>query len=396
MVIKALQVKSKNLGALIHKANFKLMLIYVLLLTLSVSCTEENNTKLKNKNSNTSETLSAINKKPNAANFKANIAREIGKEVLSVLQDKNGNYWLGTNNGVYCYDGKTLIVFTTKDGLFQNQVQDIQEDDLGNIWFTTGGFGVSYFDGEKITSLTLKNNIPTNTSLEQNWKINKGDLWFNAGGGAFRHYKDSFTYSPFPKPDFDSKYSPKPPYEYSAYGVYSSLKDKNENIWFGTQAMGVCKYDGKRFTWFTEEGLRGPAVLALFEDKNGNIWFGNNGNGLFCYDGKTLTNITEKNGLSNPEFVKTGKSGPGTLARVWAINEDNTGTLWIGTGDAGIWCYDGKNLINYSTIHNLPINAIETIYKDKKGHLWFGTNGDGVYVFNGLSFKKFTPNESLF
>lgn len=39
----------------------------------------------------------------------------------------------------------------------------------------------------------------------------------------------------------------------------------------------------------------------------------------------------------------------GTLARVWTINEDNNGNLWIGTIDACVWRYDGKNLTNYTT-----------------------------------------------
>ncbi|MFN8346328.1 MAG: two-component regulator propeller domain-containing protein [Spirosomataceae bacterium] len=146
------------------------------------------------------------------------------------------------------------------------------------------------------------------------------------------------------------------------------------------------------FTWFTEKGLASPAVLGLFEDKTGNIWFGNNGAGLFRYDGKILTNFTEEKGLGNKDFRVSGKSGPGTLARIYSINEDTTGNLWIGTVDAGVWRYDGNNLTNYTTKDGLTSNAVNTIYKDKKGDLWFGTDGNGVCKFNGLSFTKFIGN----
>lgn len=331
-----------------------------------------------------------LDKKTNNRDFKNNSTTEINKIVLSIFQDRNDNYWFGTNAGAYRFDGKSLILFTTKDGLFQNQIQEIQEDLLGNIYFGTGGFGVSVFDGKGFVSLQAKEYLRQKSPSKNNWKIEQGDLWFNAGGGAFRYYKDSLTYLPFPPLETDSKYSPHPAYQFSAYGVYSTMKDRRGNLWFGTQAMGVCRYDGKSFTWFTEKGLRGPAVLALFEDRNGIIWFGNNGKGLFRYDGTTLTNVTEEKGLSNPEFIKSGKVVPGTLARVWAINEDNNGNLFIGTGDAGVWRYDGRNLINYSTTDGLPFQAVETIYKDKKGELWFGTNGEGVYKFNGKIFTKFT------
>ena len=79
----------------------------------------------------------------------------IDKNIRSIFQDRQGNYWFGTNSaGVYRYDGKKLTHFNQKDGLADNQVIHIQEDDFGNIWFGTGGFYVSKFDGEKFTTLS--------------------------------------------------------------------------------------------------------------------------------------------------------------------------------------------------------------------------------------------------
>ena len=355
---------------------------------LMTSCNKQIKPKDEQKNTTVAEPKEkkTVETKIDLKNFKNNTATDIGNEVLSILQDRNNNYWFGTNQGVYCFDGKSLVLFTTDNGLYQNQVQKIQEDESGTIWFTTGGYGVNRFDGKKITTQTYNNN----DQLQNNWKIEPGDLWFYAGGGTFRYHNNSFTYLPFPNSKTDLRSTTKPPYQASAYGVYKTLKDRGGNLWFGTQAMGVCRYDGKSFTWLTEKGLQGPAVLALFEDRNGILWFGNNGKGLFRYDGKTLTNFTDEKGLSNPEFIKSGKEITRTLARVWSLNEDNAGNLWIGTGDSGIWRYDGTNLINYTAKDGLPNKGIETIYKDKKGELWFGTDGDGVYKFNGIRFTRFT------
>lgn len=307
------------------------------------------------------------------------------------MRDKNNNYWFGTyGEGVYRYDGKSLIQFTEKDGLSDNQIQTIQEDKSGNIWFGTGGFGVSSFDGQNFTTFANKESPQSGSSSDKDWKTEPNDLWFYAGGGAYRYNGNTFNYLPLPKTDFDTQYSQSPSNRLGPYGVYCILKDKKGNLWFGTQTMGVCRYDGKSFTWFNEKGLRGPAVLALFEDKNGKLWFGNNGNGLFRYDPVTdkLTNFTKEKGLSNDEFLKNGKQGPGTLARIYSINEDTNGDLWIGTIDAGVWRYDGKNLTNYTAKDGLTSNAVVTIYKDNQGELWFGTEA-GVCKFNGTSFTKF-------
>ena len=45
---------------------------------------------------------------------------------------------------MYRYDGKTLVNFTTKDGLDNNRIGGIQEDKAGNIYFTT-----SVCDGDR-------------------------------------------------------------------------------------------------------------------------------------------------------------------------------------------------------------------------------------------------------
>jgi ligand-binding sensor domain-containing protein len=313
-------------------------------------------------------------------------ATEIDRNIRSIFQDRSNNYWFGTNAaGVYRYDIKTLTQFTVKDGLPDNQVINIQEDDLGNIWFGSGTFRISKFDGKKITTLSHSPKITTGTTFD--WQSKNTDLWFYAGGGVFRYSNDAFDYLPFDPSSVNPQKNE--PFSLSRYGVYCILKDKQGNVWFGTQAAGVGKYDGKTLTWFKEKGLSGPAVLAIFEDSKGQLWFGNNGAGLFQYDGKSLTNFTEEKGLNNADFRASGKSGLGTLARVYAINEDNNGNIWIGTVDAGVWKYDGKNLTNYTTKDGLTSNAVNTIYKDKNGELWFGTDDHGICKFNGTSFTEF-------
>ena len=363
---------------------------YTLLLSISfASCNGQ--TKPENINNIETPQTSVPKKEFNINIFNANITTEIDQNMRSIFQDKNGNYWFGTNGaGVYRYDGKTLIQFTTKDGLSNNQVQSIQEDDFGNIWFGTGVFGVSSFDGKTFTTFTSKENLQFSNGFGSAWKIQQNDLWFYAGGGVYRYNSNSFVYLPLDNnSDFNSEHSQNLPYILSRYSVYSILKDKKGNVWFGTQAQGVCRYDGKSLTWFTEKGLSGSAVLGLFEDSRSNLWFGNNGAGLFRYDGKSLINFSEEKGLSNIEFKVSGKSAPRTIARVYTINEDNYRNIWIGTVDAGVWKYDGNNLTNYTTKDGLTSNAINIIYKDNKGELWFGTDGDGICKFNGKNFVKF-------
>jgi ligand-binding sensor domain-containing protein len=317
----------------------------------------------------------------------------IDRNIRSIFQDKSGTYWFGTNAaGVYRYDKKSLTRFTVKDGLADNQVQSIQQDGQGTIWFGTGAFGVSKFDGSQFTTCTTNNTLKITSGTDKDWQSKTSDLWFYAGGGVLRYSDPSLAYLPLDPSALHSTPQPNAPFTLSRYGVYSILKDKKGNLWMGTQAQGVCRYDGTSLTWFREKGLAGPAVLALFEDSKGNLWFGNNGSGLFRYDGTTLINFTVEKGLGNADFNIAGKSASGTLARVYSINEDLKGNIWIGTVDSGVWKYDGTSLTNYTTKDGLTSNAVNTIYRDNSGELWFGTDSNGICTFDGTSFTEFTPN----
>jgi ligand-binding sensor domain-containing protein len=307
----------------------------------------------------------------------------LGKNIGSLLQDKNNTYWFASNgDGVYRYDGKTIMHFTDKDGLCSNFVWTIQEDVNGHLWFTTRD-GVCRFDGVSFTNFaTIIRTAMT------------GVLHYRSGGLFFGHlngvcFFDGATFTNFTiHPD---TYRPETNDRSRPYSVYCSVADRSGNVWFGTQEKGVCRYDGTTFTYLTEKKLDAAAVRCIFQDREGRLWFGNNGAGLFRYDGITLRNITDEKGLGNPEFLKAKKvlDRPGTLARVWAINEDRDGNLWIGTIDAGVWKFDRKTLTNYTTKDGLSGNSIWAIYKDRKGELLFVTNGDAISTYNGHSFTSF-------
>ncbi len=320
--------------------------------------------------------------------FQDNVTNELDKNIRSIYQDVHNNFWFGTNDaGVYRYDGKILTRFTDKDGLCNNQVQSIQEDRQGNVWFGTGVFGVSRFDGKTFTTLNKEQGKQNSKEPGDYWKTKPDALWFYGGSGVYRYMDSSLSYLALDQPGINLQPG-NSPYRLSPFAVYSILKDRQGNIWLGTQSQGVCRYDGKALTWFREEGLEGSAVLGLFEDSKGNIWAGNNGSGLFRYEGKRFVNFTEEKGLGNKAFKTKGKSGPGSLARIYAVNEDNDGNLWIGTVDAGVWRYDGSMLTNYTIADGLTSNAVNTIYKDRQGVLWFGTDSEGICKFEGRRFSE--------
>ena len=108
--------------------------------------------------------------KGNFINFTENGGLE-NTSVTSILEDKAGNLWFGTelgsgdlneNGGLWRYDpsttlrtgGKSFTRFTRKDGLCHNGVFSIVEDTNGNIWVGTRNTGLCRFDGKTFTSFS--------------------------------------------------------------------------------------------------------------------------------------------------------------------------------------------------------------------------------------------------
>lgn len=91
---------------------------------------------------------------------KGNTVKELGENIMLVYQDAKNIYWFGSwEDGLYRYDGITMLHFTMKDGLPSNRIDEIREDKYGNVYFNTSE-GVSKFDGQHFAALT-KQKIPT-------------------------------------------------------------------------------------------------------------------------------------------------------------------------------------------------------------------------------------------
>lgn len=302
---------------------------------------------------------------------------EVGLSVRCIIQDAKNNLWIGTDGeGVFKYNGKTIIRYRDKQGLCSNYIWTITEAKDGTIWFKTRD-AICFYNGHVFNAVKLANPGPSV------YKPGLHDLIGN-------HYYDGANIFKIELPHT----SPLKNTSGQHYDIYSSFLDSKGNAWFGTASAGVCRYDGKTYTWLGNPELGAP-VRTIFEDSKGNIWIGNNGYGLFRYDGNKLTNLTKEHKLENPAFLKSNESKDGTMARVYAIGEDTEGKIWIGTIDTNIWMYDGKSIINYTNKGRLDSDAIWSIYRDKNNVLWFGTDGGGLYKLKGKSFMKLKVRRNL-
>lgn len=326
------------------------------------------------------KTIANNTEKLNVVVAKGDTVQELGSNIMVVYHDKKNVYWFGSwETGVYRYDGKTILHYTTKHGLPHNRIDEIKEDKSGNIYFN-GCYpfsAITKFDGKIFTILPVKAN--------NEWKLQFDDLWFkhpHESGQVYR-YDGSFLYK---------LQLPKPPKFSNPYEIYSIYEDSKGNIWFGTNPVGVCRYNGKSFDWITETDVTeldgGPAngVRSIIEDGNGYFWFNTE------YHYSVYDNATSNGQI----FYRRQKSigsldgkKDGNLKEYLSITKDNNNNLWIATYRNGVWKYDGTKITHYPVQFSSKDINIFSVYKDNNGELWLGTHENGALKFNGQSFEQF-------
>jgi len=299
--------------------------------------------------------------------------------VGSILQDREGNLWFGTSGRVSRYDGQTFTTFTTRNGLADNRVNSILQDREGNLWFSTYGGGVSRYDGKTWITFTAKDGLMSNSITRSIFQDREGHLWFGTQNGVSRY--DGKTWTTFTAKDGLANNT-----------VLSIFQDREGYLWFGTQD-GVSRYDGKTWVAFTTKGeLASNTVLSILQDREGYLWFGTNGGGLSRYDGNAWTTFTNETCL---------------------ILQDREGHLWFRVGGVvdrggGVSRYDragrrssessGMGTFTTFTMQDgLPSDQLGwfgSVFQDREGNLWFGTNS-GVSRYDGKTFTTFTTQDGL-
>ena len=312
----------------------------------------------------------------------------LSKNIMVVYQDKKNTYWFGSwEDGLYSYDGKTLLHYTTADGLPHNRIEEIKEDRTGSIYVTTS-LGVSKFEGSHFTTL------PVVDRSASEWKLDANDLWFKNGqeeDAVFRYDGEKLHTLKLPGTPAGDEWVRKHPFNPSPYAVYTIYNDSHGNVWFGTAALGACRYDGNYFQWISEEDVNelhnGPAngVRSIIEDKDGYFWF----NSTYRY------NVYGMQPTVNPLYGREKSIGnldgkkDSNLNEYLSIAKDKKDNLWIATYDDGIFQIKGKKIVRYPIQADGKDITAFYIYSDNSGNIWVGTHENGVYQFNGKAFKMF-------
>lgn len=87
------------------------------------------------------------------------------QRVRAIAEDKNGNLWFGTFEGLTYYNGREFVKMTRDNGLNQNRIRGITTDRNGDIWLATHFGGISRYSSDPFTRFGRKEGLPDDNIL---------------------------------------------------------------------------------------------------------------------------------------------------------------------------------------------------------------------------------------
>ncbi len=326
--------------------------------------------------------------------------------VNNIWQDQDGTIFVCTEKGISTLKKYKIQATIFPEVIQSNNVTSIIKDDDNNYWISTFASGVYKFDGTNYFHITENEGLSSNM-IYKCLQDNSGCIWISTDGGGVCEYTDDIFLHYNKSQGLSSDI------------VMSIIETNDGAMWFGTDGGGLNKLQNNSIVDFTNEmHFSSKRVLSLLEDKNYNIWIGTDGSGIFLYNKKvfkrpfpnlksnTIHAIHESQDgtlwFGTENGIYSTKDGSLSLIKgdvkgldetCWTITQDQDAVLWFGT-DYGILKYKNGQFVNYNKTDGLSSNAVICLVTDTLGNLWIGTD-NGISRFDGKSFIRYNIQDGL-
>ncbi|AXC10169.1 Membrane associated, signal transduction histidine kinase-like ATPase [Acidisarcina polymorpha] len=260
--------------------------------------------------------------------------------VSGFYEDREGNMWVATTEGIDCFRNERVTTFSTRQGLSANLVDSVLAAGDGTIWIGNLG-ALEYLRGDRLSSIQSKDGLPGQrvTSLLED---HAGRLWVGLEDRLYVYE--------------DGRFDPIRRSNNIAIGtVIAMTEDRETNVWaevIGSPAK-LLRIQGRE----VREELPAPgmpAATSLAADPKGGIWLGLVDGNLARYRQGRL------------ETFSPG-SAAGSQVREMLIRADGS---VLGATSSGLIEWKDGRLRTLTNQNGLPCNSLYGLVADNNNALW--------------------------
>ncbi|MES2129581.1 MAG: two-component regulator propeller domain-containing protein [Pseudomonadota bacterium] len=359
------------------------------------------------------------------------------ESVLTILQDRQGFMWFGTQAGLSRFDGYKMTVYKNDPAepgsIVDNYVISSCEDEQGRLWFgTRGGLvqlerasqkfisypeiatrgpsagnrainailrdgngklwlatsdGLRLFDPASGHFTALRHDAQDPASLGDD-RVNAlardahGNLWVGTNSGMERLAAGGSSFMHFPL-------DPQAPLDAKKASVLALSFGPDNTLWVGTSAglegWHVEGPEPQRRRYGAAEGMAPARILALYQDRDANLWVGTDVDGVKWRDTGSGRFVGFRHQLLDQHSLSDNQ--------INAIHVDHAGTLWVGSWYGGLSRVDlaSGGFERYAETpgnpDSLSSGRVRVIQGNGHGQLWLGTTGGGLDRLDPVSGK---------
>jgi ligand-binding sensor domain-containing protein len=369
------------------------------------------------------------------------------ESAVNALYQEGERVWIGTENGICYFDGKSIkypvdkgepfranikafypseneLLILTKEKIYSYKNQgiqlyfepndrsvnffDIERMSDGNFLLATKGMGLAVLESTKTLRTMLEDEALKDVTITGITKDKKGRYWCSSRFGFYVVDQNKLHH-------FDERNGLKTP------DIRDILSDNEGNIWLATYGSGMQKFTGQAFyAYTTDEGLSSDAIMSITQDTDGTFWFSTFDKGVCHLEGASVeqmmfddqggnnrmwTSVTDNKGLvwfgssfglfamQNGKLKSYAEHDSLLDPMVISLNEDSKGRLWIGTAKGVNFMQEGV-LRTMTNVAGSPQSRVRDIQEDKDGNVWFATR-TGLFRYDGVSFTAFDERDGL-
>ena len=293
--------------------------------------------------------------------------------VMDIMQDQQGFMWFATWDGLNRFDGKNFRVYKGEpgdpNGFSNNRLNSIEEDAFGYLWISTNDFEVYRLNPrtEEFQKLSYSpdNNAEVVKHPVQRVEVINGDVvsLITAEGCYMIHINPDATLGRM-------RYLRRENGLLAGNDVRAIHKDEKGYTWFLTD-RGVTHFDpvtGHRQHYFHQ--YQNETGFTCFLSLGDQLYLGSEKGQVWSWD-ETDSNFR----------VRSLKA----TAAITAITSlDNHRLLVTSAGD-GLYLTDERlSVLQHMTVENYPAlasNTIHSLHKDSRGNVWLEAHAMGVSYY---------------